>query len=161
MENPMNKDWLFSSENYICDVRTVGVLVRNGKLLVQRDKDGAEYALPGGHIKIGETLEDGLKREYLEETGAKIRCEKLLWSEECFWEWKGKQAHNIAFYYLISLCDGYDIVDNGEFQSHKDNAGVVLGWMPIDEIQKVTIYPEFLKKEIHSLGGEIKHFVSR
>lgn len=60
----MNQDWIFYVDNNICDVRTVGVLVRDGKVLVQRDRDGNEYALPGGHIKIGETLEAGLIREY-------------------------------------------------------------------------------------------------
>lgn len=62
----MEKDWIFRTDEYICDLRTVGVLVRNGKLLVQRDRDGSEYALPGGHVKIGETTEDGLVREYKE-----------------------------------------------------------------------------------------------
>lgn len=40
----INKDWLFTTEEYICDLRTVAVLVKNGKILVQRDKDGNEYA---------------------------------------------------------------------------------------------------------------------
>ena len=97
----IEKDWLFSSDEYICDLRTVGVLVKNNRVLVQRDKNGSEYALPGGHIKIGETLEAGLVREYKEETGVDIEVKRLLWSEECFWEWNGKLAHNIAFYYLI------------------------------------------------------------
>lgn len=57
----IEKDWLFSSDEYICDLRTVGVLVKNNRVLV-RDKNGSEYALPGGHIKIGETLEAGLVR---------------------------------------------------------------------------------------------------
>lgn len=96
----MSKDWSFAIDNSMCDVRTVGVLVRDGKLLVQRDREGNEFALPGGHVQIGETLEAALIREYKEETGADISCKKLLWSEECFWEWNGKQAHNIAFYYL-------------------------------------------------------------
>ena len=155
------KDWLFSTEEYICDLRTVGVLLKDGKILVQRDADGNEYALPGGHVNIGETLEDGLVREYKEETGADIVCKRLLWSEECFWEWNGKKAHNIAFYYLINLCDGSEIPDNGEFVSHKDNCDVVLGWMPIEEMQSIVIYPEFLKKEIFNLDNEIKHFVSK
>ena len=38
----MNKDWLFTSDEYICDLRTVGVLIRDGKILVQRDHDGHE-----------------------------------------------------------------------------------------------------------------------
>ena len=68
----MEKDWLFRTDEYICDLRTVGVLVRDGKLLVQRERNGSEYALPGGHVKIGETTADGLIREYKEETGVDI-----------------------------------------------------------------------------------------
>lgn len=157
----MEKDWLFVTDEYICDLRTVAVLIKDEKILVQRDKNGSEYALPGGHIKIGETLENGLIREIMEEMGVQIECKRLLWSEECFWEWNGKQAHNIAFYYLINLCDDFDIPDNGEFVSQKDNCNVVIGWMPIDQLQNVTIYPEFLKKEIHHLNEPIKHFVSK
>lgn len=156
----LKKDWLFTTDEYICDLRTVAVLVKNNKILVQRDKDGTEYALPGGHVKIGETLEAGLIRETQEEMGVKIECKRMLWSEECFWVWNGKQAHNIAFYYLINLCEDLDIPDDGEFVSQKDNCNVVIGWMPIERLQEVTIYPEFLKEEIDYLDGPMKHFVS-
>lgn len=155
------KDWIFSSDKFVCDLRTVGVLIKGNQILVQRDKEGNEYALPGGHIKIGETLENGLIREYKEETGAEIRIKRLLWSEECFWEWNGKQAHSIAFYYLIEECEGFEIPDNGEFVSHKDNCHVLLGWLPIDGIRNVMIYPEFLKEEIYHLDEPMKHFVSK
>ena len=161
MEVDMDKDWLFVTDEYICDLRTVAVFIKNDKILVQRDRDGSEYALHGGHIKIGETLENGLIREIMEEMGVQIECRRLLWSEECFWEWNGKQVHNIAFYYLIKLCDDFEIPDNGEFVSQKDNCNVVIGWMPIDQLQNITIYPEFLKKEIYHLNDPIKHFVSK
>ena len=157
----MNKDWIFTTEECICDLRTAAVLVKDNKILVQRDKDGNEYALPGGHVKIGETLEAGLIRETMEEMGVQIECKKLLWSEECFWEWNGRRAHNISFYYLIEVCNGFVIPDKGEFVSQKDNCNVVIGWMPIDQIQNVTIYPEFLKDEIYHLDGPMKHFVSK
>lgn len=123
----MQKDWLFSDKSHICSFRTVGVLIRNNKILVQRDKRGNEYALPGGHVKIGETSMESLIREYKEETGADINCQRLIWTEECFWYWNNKPANTIAFYYLINLCDGSDIPDNGEFVSQKDNCNVVLG----------------------------------
>ena len=155
----MDKDWIFTTEEYTCDLRVAAVLVKDNRILVQRDKDGSEYALPGGHVKIGETLEAGLIRETMEEMGVQTECKKLLWSEECFWEWNGRQAHNISFYYLIEVCNGFEIPDTGEFVSQKDNCDVVIGWMPIEQIQNVTIYPEFLKEEIYHLDGPMKHFV--
>ena len=157
----MNRDWIFTTEEYICDLRVVAVLVRDNKILVQRERDGNEYALPGGHVKISETLESGIIREVMEEIGVQIECKKLLWSEECFWEWNGRQAHNISFYYLIELCDCFEIPDNGEFVSQKDNCNVVIGWLPVEQLQKMIIYPEFIKEEIYHLDGPMKHFVSR
>ena len=157
----MNRDWIFRTDDFVCDFRTVGVLVRDGKLLVQRDRDGCEYALPGGHVRIGETTVDGLVREYKEETGADIQVEKLLWTEECFWEWNGTQAHNIAFYYLIEMAEGSDIPDTGEFSSLKDNCEVVLGWMPIEKLDELTIYPDFIKKTIHELEAPSRHFITK
>lgn len=74
----MKSDWLFQSESNICSFRTVGVLLRDNKILVQWDKDGTEYALPGDHVKIGETSEESLIREYKEETGADIVCNRLI-----------------------------------------------------------------------------------
>jgi len=49
----------------------------------------------------------------------------------------------------------------GTIESEQDNCNVVIGWMDIEEIQNVTIYPEFIKTEIHNLNGEIKHFISK
>lgn len=155
----MDKDWLFTIDDYICDLRTAAVLIKDNKILVQCDK--GEYALPGGHVKIGETLEDCLLREIQEEVGVDIKCKRLLWSEECFWNWNGKQAHNIAFYYLVELCDGNEIPDNGEFVPQKDNCNIGIGWVSIDEISNITIYPEFLKEEIYHLDESMKHFVSK
>ncbi|NLT64909.1 MAG: NUDIX domain-containing protein [Clostridiales bacterium] len=157
----MEKDWLFKGDNYICNFRSVGVLIRNNKILVQRDKDGFEYALPGGHVKVGEASTDSLIREYREETGADIICERLIWVEECFWEWSKKLTNTIAFYYQISLCGDIDIPDNGEFVSQKDNCNVVLGWIPLDELKSLTIYPSFLKEKIFDIGDYPEHFITK
>ena len=143
----MENDWLFKTESNICSFRTVGVLLRDNKILVQREKDGTEYALPGGHVKIGETTEQSIIREYKEETGADISCDRLLWVEETFWNWDGRETHSIAFYYFISLKKDSDIPDDC-FQSHKDNCHVVLKWVTIDEMKRLTIYPNFLKDKI-------------
>ena len=156
----MKKDWLFSDEKNICSYRAVGVLIRNNKILVQREKDGNEYALPGGHVMIGETSEESLTREYKEETGADILCSRMIWVEEVFWKWDGKKAHTIAFYYLISLKNESDIPDS-YFESHKDNSDVLLEWVEIDELKNLTVYPAFIKDKIVNISNGIEHFISR
>lgn len=153
-------DWLFRGSDYVCDLRVAGVLVRNGMLLVQRERNGNEYALPGGHVRIGEVMTHTLIREFLEETHADIECGKLLWTEECFWEYQCKRIHNISFYYRIQLCSDSDIPDDGTFCSQKDNDNVLFGWVPLDELDSITIYPEFLKQAIHHLDAPAAHYVS-
>ena len=157
----MKNDWMFTAGSYVCDVRTVGVLIQDGKILVQRDRTGNEYALPGGHIQVGEALQDGLIREFKEETGADIVCKKMLFTEECFWTWKERSMHNLSFYYQVELQDPDSIPDTGSFHAHRDNQNVLIGWLPVSQLQNIIIYPEFIKAEIDRLDEPTKHFVTR
>ena len=56
----------------------IGAIVfKDGKvLLVRRGKPPAEdlWAIPGGRVEIGETLQEATEREILEETGITIRA---------------------------------------------------------------------------------------
>lgn len=157
----MGRDWLFRDENSVCGLRTAAVLIRDGKILVQREKNGDEYALPGGHVKIGETLEAGLVRELREEIGVSAECARMLWSEECFWKWSGRQAHTVTFYFLVELTEDSCVPKDNVFAEQQDNANVVVGWLPLEELGNVTVYPGFIRAEVYRLDEPIKHFVSR
>ena len=76
----MSSDWHFEADNTVCLFRAVGILIDKDMVLVQ--SDNGEYALPGGHVKIGETAEETLVREFFEETGLKIRCKRMIWCGE-------------------------------------------------------------------------------
>ena len=151
-------DWLFHGEQGVCHVRVAGVLLRNDRLLAQGVRGQNEYALIGGHLQFGETLEAALIREFREETGAEIRCQRLLWTEENFWTWNGVKAHNLAFYYLI---DCNDAAFPEDFTPSRDNDQVIFGWLPLEHLPNYNLYPAFLKEEIFRLFETPKHFITR
>ena len=59
---------------------TVDVVISNGKkiVLVRRRYEPLGWALPGGFVDIGETVEEAVTREAFEETGLKITNLRIL-----------------------------------------------------------------------------------
>lgn len=69
-------------DNYFFQIRVTGVLVEDRKLLLVEQKvhtTDRTWSLPGGRVEVGETLEEAIKREMLEETGIMVEIEKLLY----------------------------------------------------------------------------------
>ncbi len=66
-----------------------GVVIDNGRaLLIRRASEPlrGEWSIPGGMLELGETLEQGVARELLEETGLQVRvleqsrCSSVLYT---------------------------------------------------------------------------------
>lgn len=80
---------------------TCGALIFNseGKVfLMKSHKWRDKYVIPGGHVELGEKIEDSLKREIKEETGLDIYDIKFLCFQEFIFDdtfWKKK--HFIFF----------------------------------------------------------------
>ena len=67
--------------DYIFNIRVTGILIENNELLIVKQKlsDSRSWSLPGGRLERGETLEQGLKREFKEETGLDADVIRLLY----------------------------------------------------------------------------------
>ena len=58
-----------------------GVVIEEGRaLLIRRGSEPllGEWSIPGGSLELGETLEEGVARELLEETGLEVRVLELI-----------------------------------------------------------------------------------
>ncbi len=49
-------------------VRVSAVIIDRGKILLIKRRKDKFFCLPGGRVELGETIENALKREILEET---------------------------------------------------------------------------------------------
>ena len=83
---------LFERPKNDSEVSAKIIAVYNKHLLLLQNKDG-KFELPGGHIKINESLLEGAKREFFEETGIRINRLKLI---------RKSKKRAIFFTYLLS-----------------------------------------------------------
>lgn len=101
---------------------TVGGLILNGRgdvLLVRSMKWFDRLTIPGGHIELGETMEEALRREVKEEVGLDVDVVEFLLTQEAifsseFW----KKRHFIFFDYLCTARGERVVVDGKEIQGY-------------------------------------------
>jgi 8-oxo-dGTP diphosphatase len=61
-------------------IRVAGLLIHEGSILMVEQGRGDEryWLLPGGGVKFGETLQEGLRREFQEELGMRVGVQRLV-----------------------------------------------------------------------------------
>jgi ADP-ribose pyrophosphatase YjhB (NUDIX family) len=156
-----NRDWLFTYENRIHNFRSTGVLLNNGKFLIQRGVNDTEFALLGGHVAWGKTSAEAFIREYKEELGVDISVDRLIWVEEVFGKWESREVHTICHYHLVRLTNPHQIPNDGSFKSLSyDELRLIFQWVDTNELQDYKVYPVFLKDKINNLLAGIEHFVT-
>ena len=79
-----------------------GICVKNNKIYLT-SKNG-EISLIGGGKKKGETSEECLCREFLEESGCKIKSIKEFCTIDCFWITKTNyHMDSLAHFFLVDI----------------------------------------------------------
>lgn len=156
-------DILFKTEDYIFSYRVAGILIHNGKILLQRPINDSGYSFPGGHVSFGETNEQTLIREFLEEINADISVNGLRWVGENFFPWGDKPCHQICLFFDVSLKDEAKIpLDHSFFAIDEwgnEQAKLEFSWISLDQIADIELYPLDTKELLQAYSSEIKHFV--
>ena len=106
------------------------ILRDNRVLLVRRGTEPlrGEWSLPGGMLEIGESLRQAAEREVLEETGLRVRAERVI---EVFDSITPDAFGRTQFHYV--LIDFLCLPIGGELRAGSDVADAV--WARVDELE--------------------------
>ena len=115
---------------------TVGALIFDpeGKLLLTKShKWRDKYAVPGGHIELGESMQDALIREIKEETNLDIYdIEFLVFQEFIFDDAFWRKGHFIFFDFACKT-DATEVTLNAEAQEYV--------WVSVEDAFELPIEP--------------------
>jgi ADP-ribose pyrophosphatase YjhB (NUDIX family) len=132
--------------------RVVGVCVHEDHVLLHCEAKDDFWVLPGGRPRLYESSRDALIREMEEEISTRAEVLRLLWVVENVFEYFGERLHEIAFYYEMSLPEESPYRDVGvDFTGQEGDVTLLFHWFPIDEIERVRLYPTFLRTALGTL----------
>ena len=120
----------------------VGAIVfKNNKvLLVRRAQPPSQdlWAIPGGRVEIGETLQEAAEREILEETGIIIQALEPVYTFDLIE--RDKSSRTRFHYVIVDLTADYV---EGDIRAGDDAAEV--RWVSCDEIATLKVSPKTLR----------------
>jgi len=112
----------------------VGAVIFNpeGKVLICRAKKwNNKYIIPGGHIEIGEKIEDALQREIFEETGLHIYDITLISLKDNIPSKKHHNKQHFIFIDFICRTNTSEVMLNEEAQEYK--------WIDLQDIDNYDL----------------------
>ena len=131
---------------------TVGALILNpeGRLLLVRSRKWRDrFVVPGGHIELGERMEDALRREVREETGLEIHDIEFLCFQEFIYDEAFWKPRHFIFFDFVCRTDSAQVRLNVEAQEHV--------WAFPEEALELDLEPytavaikEYLKRRSHT-----------
>lgn len=132
-------------------VRSIVIGARG--FLVQRPTDAphVSYAFIGGEYELGDTFEERLRKEFEEETSARV-----VWSEYRFvvenrFLWNGRLVQTLEHYFEVRL-DRDDIASN---EPHLEQV-----WLPLAEFAAADVRPKVVRDALaQGNWGEIRRLV--
>ncbi|HVZ80883.1 MAG TPA: NUDIX hydrolase [bacterium] len=121
-------------------IRAAGILVKDDRiLLVRHEKNGKSYwLLPGGGVDFGESVAEGLRREFQEEVGLDIQVGPMVLVHDSIPPNHHRQVLNI--YFMVST-------DRYELKVTPDAVLRDAAFYPLTEFQGMPVNPD-VKAEI-------------
>ena len=151
---------LFKQDGFVFSYRVAGILVRDGKVLLQKPNNTEEYAFPGGLVIFGETTAQALTRRWMQETGLEIEVGQLKWVEENLFVLEGKPRQQVCLDYIVDFKAAEDGLADGTTAltySEDDENAVCFYWVPLEQVASIKVYPESAAVLLGRLDRPVQH----
>ncbi len=126
----------------------------NNEILMCYSNGLQHYEFPGGHLEENETLEEGLKREILEETGIIIDVENidLFYTVKYFCKNYHDSGKNrlVEIYYYVVYCDCKYDDSKKNLDSNEIMQNYECQYININDLKKILIENKKTTKENNS-----------
>ena len=146
--------------------RIGGIVLHQGRVLFQNatlDPRGPFWFLPGGRAEIGESSEETLAREMMEELHLPVTVERPLFLVENFFTEREIAHHELGLYFLMHFPDdAYIYHTPGPFIYHddQDDSPMIFDWVPLTSLKEEIIYPPFFAHALQSLPDHLTHIIN-
>ena len=142
--------------------RAAAIIIEEGCVLFAKNEKDDYYYSIGGGVHMGETSEDAVRREVLEETGVEYEINRMAFIHENFFTGTGSllgyDCHEIAHYYLMKSKGSQQLKSDSYTGGVKEE----MYWLPINRIQEYHAYPDFYAEYLNDIltNKAIKHIVT-
>lgn len=140
-------------------VRAAALIVRDGRVLLNRLRGDETWMLPGGTGEFGETAEETLRRELREELGVECEIGRLLWVVEHFFDLGPRRWHQLLWIHEVALPDDCAVVRAESMDSPHAEGSDHFRWTPFAELRALRLVPGFLADAAADSPREPRHLV--
>lgn len=143
-------------------MRVAGLIIKDDKLLTVNICNNGFYCLPGGHVHLGESSVEAIKREMQEEVEFTCKEAKLLALVENFFEGRGKKYHEVCYFYLYQPQEDFEVKDYTRIENDEGELkNLEFKWLELDKLQSYDFRPSVLIDKLQKRNFDFEHIISR